>query len=76
MIAAGDRTPEPSRAAEYDSLGQQVRQHLIGLVDAVAESRKCRLDQEARRLRATQANLGSPVEAAYLRPQPNRGTGR
>jgi hypothetical protein len=76
MIAAGDGTPDPVRAAEYDGLGQQVRQHLIGLIDAIAESRERRLDQETRQLHAAQANLGSPVEAAYHRPQPTRGTGR
>ena len=76
MIAAGDRTPEPGRATEYDSLGKQVRNHLIGLVDAVADAREFRSGQEGRRLHAAQAGLGSPVEASYQRPQPTRGTGR
>lgn len=76
MIAAGDSTPDPAHAAEYDDLGQQVRRHLIGLVDAVAEARELRQEQEGRRLHAAQTNLGGVIEAAYQRPQPARGTGR
>jgi len=76
MIAAGDRQPEPSRADEYERLGKQVRNHLIGLVDAVADARELRTEQEGRRLHAAQASLGSSVEAAHRRPQPTRGTGR
>ena len=76
MIAAGDGEPDPARAAEYDDLGQQVRRHLIGLVDAVAEARELRQQQEGRRLHAAQARPGSVAEAAYRRPQPARGTGR
>lgn len=76
MIAAGDGEPDPARAAEYDDLGQQVRRHLIGLVDAVAEARELRQEQEGRRLHAAQASLGSLAEAAYRRPQPAHGTSR
>ena len=76
MIAAGDGEPDPARAAEYDDLGQQVRRHLIGLVDAVAEARELRQEQEGRRLHAAQTGLGSVAEAAYQLPQPARGTGR
>ena len=75
-IAAGDRQPEPSRADEYQRLGKQVRNHLIGLVDAVADAREQRAEQEGRRLQAAQASLGSSVEAASPRRQPTRGTGR
>ncbi len=75
-IAAGDRQPEPRRADEYERLGKQVRNHLIGLVDAVADARELRTEQEGRRLQAAQSSLGSPVEAAYQRRQPTRGTGR
>lgn len=75
-IAAGDRQPEPSRADEYERLGKQVRNHLIGLVDAVADARELRTEQEGRRLQAPQASLGSSVEAAHQRLQPTRGTGR
>jgi hypothetical protein len=76
MIAAGDRQPEPSRADEYERLGKQVRNHLIGLVDAVADARELRSEQESRRLHAAQAGIGSPVEAGYQRPQPTGGPGR
>lgn len=76
MIAAGDRDPDPARAAEYDDLGQQVRRHLIGLVDAVAEARELRQEREGRRLHAAHTSPGSVAEAAYHRPQPARGTSR
>lgn len=75
-IAAGDRHPEPSRADEYERLGKQVRNHLIGLVDAVADARELRTEQEGRRLHAAQSSLGSSVEAASQRRQPTPGTGR
>jgi hypothetical protein len=75
-IAAGDRHPEPSRAEEYERLGKQVRNHLVGIVDAVANARELRTEQESRRLHAAQAALGSPVEVTYQRPQPTRGAGR
>lgn len=74
-IAAGDRRPEPSRADEYERLGKQVRNHLVGLVDAVADARELRTEQEGRRLDAAQAGLGSSVEAPRQQ-QPTRGTGR
>ncbi|ACV78346.1 hypothetical protein [Nakamurella multipartita] len=76
MIAAGDGEPDPARAAEYDDLGQQVRRHLIGLVDAVAEARELRQQQEGRRLHAAQTSLGSVAEGAYQRPRPAHGTSR
>ncbi|ACV76876.1 hypothetical protein [Nakamurella multipartita] len=76
MIAAGDGEPDPARSAEYDDLGQQVRRHLIGLVDAVAEAREQGQEQEGRRLHAAQTGLGGVAEAAYQRPQPARGTSR
>ncbi len=74
-IAAGDRRPEPSRVDEYERLGKQVRNHLVGLVDAVADPRELRTEQESRRLHAAQASLGSSVEAPRQQ-QPTRGTGR
>jgi len=76
MIASGDATPHPDRAAEYDALGQQVRRHLIGLVDAVAESRELRQEQETRRRAAALPTLGGPVDAVHQQPRHTRGTGR
>lgn len=76
MIASGDTTPHPERAAEYDALGQQVRRHLIGLVDAVADSRELRQEQETRRRTAALPTLGTPIDAAHQQPRLNRGTGR
>lgn len=76
LIASGDATPDPAHAANYDALGQQVRRHLMGLVDAVAESRELRQEQETRRRNAALPTLGAPVEATHRRPQPTRGLGR
>jgi hypothetical protein len=76
MIASGDSTPHPERAAEYDALGQQVRRHLIGLVDAVAESRELRQELETRRRTAALPTLGGPIEAVHQQTRPTRGTGR
>lgn len=76
LIASGDVTPDPAHAAEYDALGQQVRRHLMGLVDAVAESRELRQEQETRRRNAALPTLGASVEATHLLPQPTRGPGR
>jgi hypothetical protein len=65
MIASGDRTPNPTREGEYQSLGKQVRNHLVGLADAVAESREAWREQQARRL-----NKATPE------PDNTIGTGR
>ena len=65
MIASGDRNPNPTRGGEYQSLGKQVRNHLVGLADAVAESREAWQEQQARRL-----NKATPE------PDNTRGTGR
>ncbi len=76
LIASGDTTPDPAHAAEYDALGQQVRRHLMGLIDAVAEARELRQEQETRRRNAALPTLGAPMEATHLRPQPTRGPDR
>ncbi len=59
MIAAGDRAPDPARAGEYENLGNQVRNHLIGLAGAVAESREAWQEQQANRLHTARAALES-----------------
>jgi hypothetical protein len=76
LIASGDAKPDPAHAAEYDALGQQVRRHLLGLVDAVAESRELRQEQEFRRRTAALPTLGGPIDPVHQQPRPTRGTGR
>ncbi len=61
MIAAGDRTPDPARAGEYESLGAQVRNHLIGLADAVAESRQAWQEQQTNHLQKALASNAAPI---------------
>ena len=53
MIAAGDRSPRPGRAQVYTELGADVRQHLIGLADAVAAHRQALAVKESQRAVAT-----------------------
>ena len=67
MVAAGDRTPDPARAGDYEHLGNQVRNHLIGLADAVAESRQAWRDQQARRLEAVQTAPDVGVDSSRAR---------
>jgi hypothetical protein len=50
LIATGARTADPARETEYLCLGLQVRTHLMGLVDALADSRDGWHEQQARRL--------------------------
>lgn len=74
MIAAGHRTPDPARDMEYLCLGLQVRSHLMGLVDALADSREGWHEQQARRLRIANGapDAGNDAERhqspAALRP--------
>ena len=53
VIAAGDRTPRPDRQPVYQELGEQVRDHLIGLAQAVTSQREGLHRRETRRLDAT-----------------------
>ena len=50
LIATGTRAPDPARETEYLCLGLQVRTHLMGLVDALADSRAGWHAEQARRL--------------------------
>ena len=76
MVAAGDRTPDPDRAGDYEHLGNQVRNHLIGLADAVAESRQAWRDQQARRLEAVQTAPDVGVDSSRARAREPLGSSR
>ncbi len=67
MVAAGDRTPDPDRAGDYEHLGNQVRNHLIGLANTVAESRQAWREQQARRLDAIQTAPDVGVDSSRAR---------
>jgi len=76
MIAAGDRTPHPERAVEYDNLGKQVRNHLMGLAEAVDESREAIREQQTRRLQAAATVPDAGIETGRPGTQATLGTGR
>lgn len=57
MIAAGDRSPNPARAVVYEEVGAQVRHHLSGLADAVAQRHTFLHQQETRRAAAAQPTV-------------------
>ncbi|MGS0686534.1 hypothetical protein ACVBEQ_15540 [Nakamurella sp. GG22] len=76
MVAAGDRTPDPDRAGDYEHLGDQVRNHLIGLANAVAETRQAWEDQQARRLEAVQLAPDVGVDSSRARARSSLGAAR
>lgn len=76
MIAAGDRTPDPGRAVEYDNLGKQVRNHLMGLAEAVDQSREAIREQQARRLHAATTVPDTGIDTVRRGTQATLGTGR
>jgi hypothetical protein len=53
VIAAGDRTLRPDRQPVYHELGEEVRDHLIGLAEAVTSQREALHRRETQRLDAT-----------------------
>ena len=54
VIAAGDRTPRPDRQWVYQELGEQVRDHLVGLAQVVTSQREAIHRRETQRLDAAQ----------------------
>jgi hypothetical protein len=76
MIAAGDRTPNPERSAEYDNLGKQVRNHLTGLAEAVDHSREAIREQQTRRVQAAVTVPGAGIETGRPGTRAPRGVGR
>lgn len=76
MVASGDRTPNPARRAEYKSLGEQVRNHLVGLADAVAQSRESWHEQQAGRLQAAHAIPNAGIDPSRRTTQATLGPTR
>ena len=76
MIASGDRTPNPAREGEYQSLGTQVRNHLVGLADAVAESREAWQEQQARRLNKATPEPNHTIDTGRPNTRTTLGPGR
>ena len=67
MIAAGDRVPKAEHAELYSELGAQIREHLVGLSDAVAAHRQQLITRETRRIESMRTTSVAPG-----RPGPER----
>ena len=67
VIAAGDREPRPDRADVYADLGAEVRQHLIGLADAVAAQREALHVRETQRVSAANITTTPTVQPGHQR---------
>ncbi len=67
VIAAGDREPRPNRAEIYADLGAEVRQHLVGLADAVATQREALHTRETQRAATAQPTTTPTVQPGHQR---------
>jgi hypothetical protein len=67
VIAAGDREPRPDRADVYADLGAEVRQHLIGLSDAVAAQRDALHTRETQRVSTANITTTPTVQPGHQR---------
>jgi hypothetical protein len=67
VIAAGDREPRPDRADVYAELGAEVRQHLIGLADAVAVQREALHVRETQRMSTAHITTTPTVQPGHQR---------
>ena len=67
VAAAGDREPRPDRADVYAELGAEVRQHLIGLADAVASQREALHVRETQRMSTAHITTTPTVQPAHQR---------
>ncbi len=67
IIAAGDRSLRPTRAGVYDALGEQIREHLVGLAEAVADYRDSLNTMESGRSTAAQITPANPTRPGHDR---------
>ena len=68
VIATGDRTRRPGRQSAYRELGEQVRDHLVGLAQAVTSQRDALHRLETQRLDAVLHSADGQLSTGPERP--------